>query len=174
MSRNKIKFNLNTPSLPTPDHPPVIFLDVDGVLNSGGTDDVTPICKGRDGRPTRYTGIEDGKVNLLRVILAKTGAKVVWSSSWRESDNKEILHPYFWKKMGDLKPSFIGQTPRFKGRERGHEIKSWLAQNPQVKKFVILDDFDEMLDMRRQHVLTNPMKGLTIADANRAIAILTE
>lgn len=63
----------------------LLFLDVDGVLNSMDNGDGDTI--------------EDSKVLLLKTIIDKTGAKIVISSSWRliDRDLKElttVLHKY--------------------------------------------------------------------------------
>ena len=52
----------------------VIYLDVDGVLNNGSTQELSP-----DG----WTGISPGKVKILRRILDATGAELVLTSTWR-------------------------------------------------------------------------------------------
>ena len=53
----------------------VVFLDVDGVLNSGTTVQRTP-----DG----YTGIDDARVKLLAKVIEKYGGgDVILSSDWK-------------------------------------------------------------------------------------------
>lgn len=108
----------------------VIFLDVDGVLNS---DEYIDRAKKSD-----LQGIERDidveKIKLLKKAINETGAKVVLSSSWRYTKNvkylKELLARY---------GIFVDSTP-FIQNERGLEIRQWLSENRGVEDFIILDD----------------------------------
>jgi len=103
----------------------VIFLDMDGVLNSAWMTD-------------RMRYIEKEKYLLLKKIVTETGAKVVLSTSWREfPDWKNFLTDFFacW----DIE--VIGATPILE-TNRSEEIKAWLKDQDSVQSFVILDDFD--------------------------------
>ena len=52
----------------------VIFLDIDGVLN-------TPSSESRCGE---YIGIDDEKVKKLKKIVEKTKAEIVLISTWKK------------------------------------------------------------------------------------------
>lgn len=94
----------------------VIFLDIDGVLNS---DEYFDKIKNLD-----IQGIEQEidieKIKLLKKAINETGAKVVLSSSWRYTRNgqqlKELLSNY---------EIYVDSTP-FIQNKRGLEIKKWL------------------------------------------------
>ena len=118
----------------------VIFLDIDGVLNS-----VEYLDKVKN---SDIQGIERdidvGKVKLLKRAIDETGARVVLSSSWRYTRNarylKELLANYEIR---------VDSTPYIQDI-RGLEIKKWLSENQGVEDFIILDDeifdsFDEEL-----------------------------
>ena len=118
----------------------VIFLDIDGVLNS---DEYLDKVKNSD-----IQGIERDidveKVKLLKRAIDETGARVVLSSSWRYTRNarylKELLANYEIR---------VDSTPYIRDI-RGLEIKKWLSENQGVEDFIILDDeifdsFDEEL-----------------------------
>lgn len=118
----------------------VIFLDIDGVLNS---DEYLDKVKNSD-----IQGIERDidveKVKLLKRAIDETGARVVLSSSWRYTRNarylKELLANYGIR---------VDSTPYIQDI-RGLEIKKWLSENQGVEDFIILDDeifdsFDEEL-----------------------------
>lgn len=118
----------------------VIFLDIDGVLNS---DEYLDKVKN-----SYIQGIERdidvGKVKLLKRAIDETGARVVLSSSWRYTRNarylKELLANYEIR---------VDSTPYIQDI-RGLEIKKWLSENQGVEDFIILDDeifdsFDEEL-----------------------------
>ena len=108
----------------------VIFLDVDGVLNSDEYFEKI--------RDLEIDGIESevdvDKIKLLKKAIEETGAKVVLSSSWRLTRNGQGL-----KKLLLQYGIFVDSTPFIK-HERGKEIKQWLINNPGVEDFVILDD----------------------------------
>ena len=117
----------------------IIFLDIDGVLN------VIP-----DGRDIFGPIFDKNFTTNLENIIISTGAKIVISSSWRFDGIEKIKS--MWK-FRNLPGEVIDITPDctqlnfeyFDQVERGHEIQDWLNRNPQVKKYVILDDDNDML-----------------------------
>ena len=108
----------------------VIFLDIDGVLNSDEYFDKT--------KNLNIEGIKRDidveKIELLKKAIDETGANVVLSSSWR-----------YTKKAQDLKALlahyeiYTDVTP-FIQNNRGVEIKQWLSNNENVEDFIIVDD----------------------------------
>lgn len=131
----------------------VIMLDIDGVLNWEGTED----------RIDGFVGLDSTRIaNFNRLIEAHPDAKIVISSTWRHCSIFMTAYQDFegLKKLlasRGLKGEIIGYTPmraleRY-GRNRGGEIKSWLDQNPDWTKFVVLDD-----DASGMHPLPVPTK----------------
>lgn len=132
----------------------VVFLDMDGVLNSVDFFDRNVVHKavpemGSDDWWTRM--IDPVAVERLNRIVEGSGAKVVLSSSWRyhtsPRDIQRILSARGF--VGEI----IGRTPlatempeplRRTGK-RGLEVEVWLAKNKHlgVEQFVILDDLGE-------------------------------
>lgn len=108
----------------------VIFLDIDGVLNSDEYFDKTKNLNIEGIR----RDIDVEKIELLKKAIDETGAKVVLSSSWRYTkkaqDLKELLAHY---------EIYADVTP-FIQNNRGVEIKQWLSDNQNVEDFVIVDD----------------------------------
>ena len=122
----------------------IIFLDIDGVLNSQKTF--------RDNHNYRkffvkymndsvddeiihiMLGIDLNKVFMLRDICNLTGAKVVVSSSWRRSRWYLLLE----ESLTSLGIPIVGITP-YINSNRGTEIRKYLEDN-KVDDFVILDD----------------------------------
>ena len=108
----------------------VIFLDVDGVLNSDEYFDKI--------RKKNIDGIESEvdveKIKLLKQAVIQTGAKVVLSSSWRHTKNGEQL-----KELLATFEIYTDRTPYLQNK-RGIEIKQWLINNENIEDFVILDD----------------------------------
>ena len=109
----------------------VIFLDVDGVLNS---DEYFDRIQNLD-----IEGIESeidiNKVKLLKKAVDTTGAKVVLSSSWRYTKNALALK----KLLADYGIHITDSTPVVE-HKGGLEIRKWLENNNNVENFVILDD----------------------------------
>lgn len=80
----------------------VIFLDVDGVLNTTTTVQKTP-----DG----YTGIDDARVEVLAKTIEKIGgADLVLSSDWKEMKPTDDDYVYLISKLALCGLSIDGQT----------------------------------------------------------------
>ena len=107
----------------------VIFLDIDGVLNTSHT--VNP-------RKLPYV-VEKKLVKRLKGILAKSRAKVVLSSTWRYDPAGLFSATYHGIPYFDCIPDM----PR---RARRDEILAWLKKHPRVSRFAVLDDDDDELD----------------------------
>jgi hypothetical protein len=132
----------------------VIFLDFDGVL--------APISD-----MNRYGELDHGCVRALNEIVARSGAHVVVSSSWR-----------FGKTVAELQQMLdecgfagrvIDKTPTdVQGCTRGEEVAAWLTEHP-VDGWVILDDHGDMGALLSRLVRTNASVGLRPADADRAL-----
>ena len=134
----------------------VIFLDVDGVLNSWNT---------KTRNPLGFIGVDEDKCQLLREIVQATGAVIVLSSSWRY--HPEAL-PYLWDACGP-KITCIGETPPIWDAPRGDEIAQWLKEHPEVDKFVILDDRLDMSSVQDHLVQTYEATGITETERDLAI-----
>lgn len=136
---------------------PVLFLDVDGVLNCRGT---------RERSPHRTLGVEPSKASLVRRIVAVTGARIVLSSTWRKYPD---LVGYLWECLGpEPRERWAGSTPVL-GGFRGEEIAAWLAANPGAGPIAILDDDSDMGDLIGHLVKTSSDIGLTAGLADEAI-----
>lgn len=142
----------------------VIFLDIDGVLNSKkDTYDL-------DLR-TEY------HMELLQKIVQETKAKIVLSSTWRKEITllKEVLMPKLEKHGLEI----MSFTPVLNTDCRGDDIREWLnlASNPRhgygVYKFAILDDHDDMCEFTKTNLIqTNADVGLQPEDAQKCINLL--
>jgi hypothetical protein len=160
---------------------PLIFLDVDGVLNAHEFD------------PEVLCGqIHPDKVCRLNRVLRETGARVVLSSAWRYiafRDEATILGlEWLFRSHGMLAGRLAGLTwPDTMKRwtyngypaswplpnERGAQITRWLAENPYHRPYVVLDDLDlGISDEGHPFVHVDGMFGLSDDDAGRAAEIL--
>lgn len=141
----------------------VIFLDVDGVLNSMST----PAWMGDDWDIPLARPLQN-----LKHIVDETGAKIVITSSWRE-------HPLAMRKLELALKVFelqiAGETP-WMNLDRPGEINAWLAKHPEVKRYVILDDepFPWTTEQLNKIVPVSPSKALTAKNAELAILLLID
>ena len=102
----------------------VIFVDVDGVLNS---DDFIDSVKGKQ-------DIDIKTVLLLKRAIEETGAKIVMDTSFRYTQS-------FLKVQEMLLQNGImfDKTP-FIDNERGKEIKQYLSKHRNIEDYILLDD----------------------------------
>ena len=150
----------------------VIFLDIDGVLNHQKhyewlmtTNEPTLMQ-----RVYPYSEFNPKSCQLLNEIIKETDAQIVVSSSWR-LDGEARLNALF--KHFDL-PRIYSITPCL-NTARGIEIDAWLAAHPEVDKYIILDDDEDMNSEQLPFFIkTNPYEdGLNEEVKNKAINILT-
>lgn len=113
----------------------IIFLDIDGVLNSQRYD--------------RTRSDTDGNVDVSRLPLLKSikdgaDAEIVLTSTWRVNwDPKAKSANDVGSMLLDLFLSFgialYDRTP-YIGNDRPREVRTWLNEHPDVESFVIIDD----------------------------------
>ena len=119
----------------------VIFLDIDGVLNSD-----TYMEKQLDNSSEGIESESDpATLILLKKAVDTTGAKIILSSSWRIMRKYNELEKFLMK----FGISLSGKTPYVDGK-RELEIKQYLSENKNIEQYLILDDeifesFDEEL-----------------------------
>ena len=150
----------------------VIFLDIDGVLNSWRWyKDQT--LKGKHVSMLPDDQIDPKAVTRLNTIIERTGAKVVVSSTWRLNRTVAQLAEILGSKgfTGEV----IGKTGRRGGPrpQRGDEIQDWLNENVGVERFVIIDDDSDMVHLMDRLVQTGMKKGLTQALAEEVVQKLS-
>lgn len=163
----------------------VIFLDVDGVLNSAKT-------------VMSDESLETDLIQNLAAIVKATNAKIILTSSWRMSPSalSHLMDALMWFDLSisgctqegvDIKDfehtrfEGIAPTKRYLSPntftyDRGAEIAMWLLQHDfDVEKFVILDDSaDDIINwFSKEFVEINFTKGLTKEDAAKAIKLLS-
>ena len=131
----------------------VIFLDVDGVLNSDRTQ-------------SGYTFVDNRQMKNLKHIINMTGAKVVLSSDWRyDRDDPRYNGDYLELEAELLKYGvrLYGFTP---------ELPSCHREHSEVGDFVILDDRTDIEPNKDHWVQTVMRRGLGVEEAESAIRIL--
>ena len=117
----------------------VIFVDVDGVLNS---DDFIDSVKGSQ-------DIDIKTIRLLKNAVNETGAKIVMATSFRYTKSflkvQEML----------LQNGILFDKTPFIDNERGKEIKQYLAEHKDIEDYILLDDviFPDFDDELLEHLI---------------------
>lgn len=128
----------------------VIFLDVDGVLNSRQW-----YINNHNRHPERCgadTAINPRFVRNLKKIVNKTKAKVVLSATCRQ-EVKKSKHHYLRRIFKQYGIEIYDYTP-YTGMERGIDIQEWLNRHLDVTNIVILDDDSDMCHLEEYLVKT--------------------
>lgn len=157
----------------------IIFLDIDGVLNSAHN--------------WPENNLDERLITNLKTIIDETNAEIVLSSSWKNFFDENINTTH---KLGlellrvfdekELKIKDI--TPYPDGRytiNRGLEIKSYIDRH-KITNYVVIDDdefpdFKDIIDMNRfiktesgTAMTSAKDEGLTSQLAQKAISILNK
>jgi len=133
----------------------ILFLDIDGVLNS------TRTLAAFGDYPHSFSAsdmekFDDVAIALIRRVCIDTSCEIVLSSSWR-IDHTCVQAAYA------LDLPIIDSTPILNNTARGFEINAWLSYNPKVECYAIVDDIDAMLDFQKPFfVQTDANVGLTL------------
>jgi len=176
----------------------LIFLDIDGVLNTiewldkfQHPDDRPPTGEEnlqRDRLQTRFPKensnewlfrlrmIDPAKVRMVADMVKKTGAKIVISSSWRKVVTPEQFDALL-AEHGMPEGTVIGETlhslssDKFsRDQPRGHYIHEYLQRcGHDVTHFVVLDDDARMGMVVHRYVRTYLEHGLTDDHVRRAL-----
>lgn len=170
----------------------VIALDMDGVVNSR-----KKIIEWLDAKKNHFASLGDNAEQAekktreaymnefqdmtelvfpeyaVRVskIVDETGAKILWSSTWRNIDKYKDLEVAkdMFNRRGLPGEALIGVTPDFLADfrhdcYRGSEIKAWLKEHPEVNKCAVIDDREDAsygLPSNAQYFATSWENGLT-------------
>lgn len=154
----------------------VIFLDFDGVLNSSASylfeerkRKALPRAAAKRIGPSSET-LCHVCCSTFQFILDKVpDVQVVISSTWREHFTIEKLRKILTAYGVDAS-RVIDITPSMFKRDRGHEIKAWLGEHPEVTDFVIIDDFYIGAGYTDDHIVkTSEPIGLTL---NNALSVI--
>lgn len=162
----------------------VLFLDIDGVLNSTDNTHVRWYLWGQDtnikSKDQFGTLFDERCVLWLQYIILQTGCKIVLSSSWRHMGLNKVK--LMWE-LRNLPGEVIDITPLEydpavvelyadvnPNADRGYEIQEWLDNNL-VESYCIVDDEDDMLSSQK-FVRTDQSIGLNRKTSNEIIQIL--
>lgn len=148
----------------------VIFLDIDGVLNSYLYDKEK---NENDGN------IDISRLELIKSLVDRTQARVVLSSSWRchwdpagretDATGKELETVFFQHGI------YLSDITPLLGGNRSKEIRAWLSGRSDIEGFVIIDDIKFGWGDLEQYVVKTDYRigrGLEQSHIDKAIKIL--
>lgn len=154
----------------------IIFLDIDGVLNSRAYD--------RKRNWDEQTDIDETRLPLIKEIVDATGAKIVLSSTWRQYWDRDTNRCdedglYINKTFGKFGLSIFDKTPDLGiATVRMDEISKWLKDtDEEIESFVIIDDYRYGWgDLSEHFVKTEPnfRLGIEKEHVEKAIEILNQ
>lgn len=148
-----------------PDAKKVLFLDVDGVLNTRGKHydtELNPEC-----------------LKQLKTIVDITGAKVVVISQWRLISGLLNSLADVFKEYG-IYNSLLGVTGDIGLHYRAEEVYGFLFRLPIGCTFAVVDDTPNYYEtdvyghITKNLVVTDKYAGLTGVEADKIMKILTE
>ena len=148
----------------------IIFLDIDGVLNT---------IKTKELAPSGFIGVEDTMISNLRKIIDKTNANIVLISTWKNEWSKSINYKgedfkYLEQRLNEFNITIFDKTNDCI-YNRGEGIKKYLYYHPEITNWVVIDDiiFDDYDNEIHEHLInTDYCYGLTFRQALKAIEIL--
>ena len=160
----------------------IIFLDIDGVLNSNFWND------SHQREISDGTLVDGEKVKLLSMLVKRTNAKIILHSGWKywfdqdlkplrlEAENLVMLFKKEELLLEDVTPDHSTEEIR-KNKKfslvKASEILAWLAEHENVDNWVVIDDLDlHSKEIEMHQVKTDPSIGLTINDVYKAEKIL--
>jgi HAD domain in Swiss Army Knife RNA repair proteins len=151
----------------------VLFLDMDGVINSDRFMRRTHVRRSlvpKFSEAAFLAMIDPDAVALVNEIVDRTGCAVVSSSAWRTIWNPERLTKMLRAQGGTFTVS--SKTP-VTPESRGRQIASWLERHTGVESAAILDYNDDMGSLRPLLVRTTHERGIEPVHVERAVALLS-
>lgn len=165
----------------------VLFLDIDGVLNSGRSFCAAEQVVGESFQDWVFSSVDPIAVALINRVCRECDVKIVVSSSHRTKFLRPDTHfdalgpegiersvrPYvdelrMKEYMGELglNPDYLLDATasiHFPGRIRGHEIQHWLENTEHdVEAYAIIDDASDMLPEQMDRLVhTTNKDGIT-------------
>lgn len=143
----------------------VIFLDIDGVLNT------TRSCIANRGDGATGINVREFDpvgAGMIRSLCIKYDTRIVISSTWRQSGLNKTgadISTLLYREMNEsgLLPLLHKdwKTPSLQNRWRGEEINAWLKEHPEILKYAIIDDDNDFQPEQREFfVRTKAEDGL--------------
>lgn len=168
---------------------PIIFLDIDGVINTPFIHNKTPkSCSSSDGIVSNFQAIK-----LLNWIYSEHKFDIVITSTWRLGTSLSSLQGILIHSGLNPKIKVLGFTPDLRSTlkydkhiklpfnkhifihtRRGHEIDEWIKSNNYEGDFIILDDDSDMWKYKNKLIQLNSTDGLTMSKALEVLSRLSK
>ena len=132
----------------------ILFLDIDGVMNSKLYFKNSFNPDEDDSRFDVYS------VYLVKKLVEEFSLKIVITSHWRSGMVEKLMSELKRNELMSFlhKDSF---TPILRSAQRGIEIKAWLDSHPGINDYIIIDDNENMLEEQKcRFVKTDAFAGL--------------
>lgn len=158
----------------------IIFLDIDGVLNTNESFK-KEYYRSKELNRDRIYPIDEVRLLYLLEIVKLTDAKIVLTSSNRlnfiKYDNKLIplngIGKDIINSFNRHNLSIYDITPYDNNRIKGNEIKMWLENNNNVDNYIIIDDEEVGLELYKDKLIktniNNEVYGLNVRHIDKAI-----
>ena len=150
----------------------VVFIDIDGVLNSVQYDRQRTVEQGN---------IDETRLQLLKELVDTTKARIVLTSSWRKHWEKDIAQcDAIGKEINEVFSKYqlaiYDKTECLPSNDRADEVRTWLKHQGEIEEYVIFDDiaFGWGDDLQDHLIKTNPRIGyaLEAKHIHKAIKLL--
>ena len=152
----------------------VIFLDIDGVLNSEEWDRYVQSFTYGARFNSCYLLSQEMILRLQNVIF-QTNAEIVLTSSWRTNDRAMCA---LTRQLSLYHLPIRDTTVSYAYGSRADEVKLWLESHSNVTSYAIVDDYDDGFSNDKvlvtHFVQTNYFQGLTSEEAEKIIEILAQ
>lgn len=147
----------------------VIFLDVDGVLNSSET----------RAKIDGLKGVSKQNLRILRHIVARTQAKIVLTSAWNINFDEKLVPTtkagmYLYRRLWENNLWIYDKVNDY-GGNREQAVAEYVKKHNNLTDWVIIDDthYGDYEKLNPKHIVyTSPALGLTKASATEAIVKL--
>lgn len=111
----------------------VVFLDVDGVLNTRRTCMHTPSGV--------YVGVDEARIAILSNSMRQTGAQgVILTTTWKNMQADDEDYIYLVENLEKYGIVVLGKTKEERCTRREEGILKYLELHPEIEEFLILDD----------------------------------
>lgn len=147
----------------------VIFLDVDGVLNSSET----------RAKIDGLKGVSKKNLRILRHIVARTQAKIVLTSAWNINFDEKLVPTtkagmYLYHRLWENNLWIYDKVNDY-GGNREQAVAEYVKKHNNLTDWVIIDDthYGDYEKLNPKHIVyTSYELGLTKASATEAIVKL--
>lgn len=147
----------------------VIFLDVDGVLNSSET----------RAKIDGLKGVSKKNLRILRHIVARTQAKIVLTSAWNINFDEKLVPTtkagmYLYHRLWENNLWIYDKVNDY-GGNREQAVAEYVKKHNNLTDWVIIDDthYGDYEKLNPKNIVyTSPALGLTKASATEAIVKL--